>query len=203
MARPDFVWTWKDFVDHFDQKFFPEHIREKRALEFETLVQGEMTVSQYEAQFVTLYHFASYLDDDEKRKAKCFVSGLPPALYSRVVGHLLTTFDEVVHRALVYEEDWALSERTREQSSSGDRKRKAPSGSSRQHRHQRHRGHSGFRQHAAQPTSSSSQSKAPSSGPFIGVCYGYEQFGHRRRECPHPLQQQRPPHLPSPHPPHQ
>ncbi|XP_058075810.1 uncharacterized protein LOC131224305 [Magnolia sinica] len=47
------------------------------------------------------------------------------------------TFDQVVHRALVYEEDWALSQRTGDQSSSGDQKRRAPSGSSRQHRHQR------------------------------------------------------------------
>ncbi|XP_058076352.1 uncharacterized protein LOC131224931 [Magnolia sinica] len=130
MAELDFVWTWEEFVVCFDQKFFPKHIREQRALEFETLVQGEMMVSQYEARFIVLSRFASYIIDDEKRKARRFVSGLLPVLRSRGVGHLLTTFDEVVHRALVYEEDWAMSYRSGEQSSSGDRKRKAPSGSS-------------------------------------------------------------------------
>ncbi|MGV7959483.1 hypothetical protein PJP14_29725, partial [Mycobacterium kansasii] len=63
----DFEWTWEDFIDRFDRKFFPEHVRQQRALEFETLVQGDMTVSQYEARFVALSRFATYLVDDEGR----------------------------------------------------------------------------------------------------------------------------------------
>ncbi|XP_058076354.1 uncharacterized protein LOC131224933 [Magnolia sinica] len=89
----------------FNQKFFSEDIREQRALEFETLVQGDMSMSHYEARFVALSHFSSYLVDDERRKARRFVSSLCPALRSRMVRRLLMTFDEVVHRALVYEED--------------------------------------------------------------------------------------------------
>ena len=27
-AGPDFEWTWEDFVDRFDRKFFPEHVRQ-------------------------------------------------------------------------------------------------------------------------------------------------------------------------------
>ncbi|XP_058080656.1 uncharacterized protein LOC131228815 [Magnolia sinica] len=125
----DFVWTWKDFVDNFNQKFFPEHVWEQRALEFKTLVQGDITMSQYEARFVALSRFATYLVDDERGKACRFVNSLHPALRSRVVGHLLTTFAEVVHRALVYEEDWATYQRSRDQG--GDRKRKTHSGDSR------------------------------------------------------------------------
>ncbi|XP_058099766.1 uncharacterized protein LOC131244130 [Magnolia sinica] len=146
--------TIRDFVNHFDQKFFPEHIQEQRTLEFETLVQSDMTMVQYEARFVALSSFATYLVDDERRKGRRFVSGLRPALGSRVVGHLLTTFTEVVHRALVYKEDWATSRRSREQS--GDRKMKAPSGSSHQHQRRWHRGRTGFRRPAAQPMTSSS-----------------------------------------------
>ncbi|XP_058080668.1 uncharacterized protein LOC131228830 [Magnolia sinica] len=133
MVGPGFVWTWKDFVDRFDQKFFPEHVQEQRAIEFKTLVQGDMTVSQYEARFVTLSRFTSYLVNDKKWKARRFVRGLRPALRSCMVGHCLTTFDQVVHRALVYEEDWAISQRTRDQSFGGDWKRRAPSSSSIQH----------------------------------------------------------------------
>ncbi|XP_058111232.1 uncharacterized protein LOC131254259 [Magnolia sinica] len=142
VARTDFVWTWKDFMDWFNQKFFPEHVQQQRALEFETLVQGDMTVSQYEARFVTLSRFATYLVDDERRKARRFVNGLYPALRSRVVRHLLMTFDQVVQRALVYEDDWATLQRTRDQG--GDRKRKAPSGSSRQQQHRQHMACLGF-----------------------------------------------------------
>ncbi|XP_058103451.1 uncharacterized protein LOC131247023 [Magnolia sinica] len=135
MVEPDFMWTLEEFVVCFNKKFFPEHIHEQRALEFETIVQGEMTMSQYEAQHVALYCFTSYLVDNEKRKAYRFVSGLRPILHNRSVGHLLTIFDEVVHQPLVYEEDWALSQRTKEQCSTRDQKSKAPSSSSSQHQH--------------------------------------------------------------------
>ncbi|XP_058103464.1 uncharacterized protein LOC131247037 [Magnolia sinica] len=109
MAGPNFVWILEEFVVRFDQKFFPEHVRDQWAMKFETLVQGDMTVSQYEARFVTLSKFAPYLADNERRRARCFQNGLHPALRSRVVGHYLMTFDQVIHRALVYEEDWAMS----------------------------------------------------------------------------------------------
>ncbi|XP_058070924.1 uncharacterized protein LOC131219959 [Magnolia sinica] len=124
----DFEWTWEDFVDRFDRKFFPEHVRQQRALEFEILVQGDMTVSQYEARFVALSRFATYLVDDEGRKARRFENGLRPALRSRVIGHMLPTFEQIVERAQIYESDWASLQRARDQR--GDQKRKVPSGSS-------------------------------------------------------------------------
>ncbi|XP_058075809.1 uncharacterized protein LOC131224304 [Magnolia sinica] len=87
----------------------PESALEQRVIEFEALVQGDMMVSHYKARFVALSRFTPYLVDDEKKRAHRFVSDLHPALRSRVVRHYLMTFNQVIHRALVYEEDWALS----------------------------------------------------------------------------------------------
>ncbi|XP_058078649.1 uncharacterized protein LOC131226975 [Magnolia sinica] len=70
----------------FNQKFFHEHVQEQRAMEFETLVQGDMTVSQYEACCLVLSRFTPYFTDDEKRKAHHFQKDLHPDLRSRVVG---------------------------------------------------------------------------------------------------------------------
>ncbi|XP_058107085.1 uncharacterized protein LOC131250789 [Magnolia sinica] len=130
VARAEFEWTWEDFVERFDRKFFPEHVRHQLELEFQTLVQGNMTVSQYEARFIALSRFATYFVDDEGRKAHRFQNGLRPGLRSRVVGHMLSTFEEVVERAQIYEAEWNDAQRIRDQR--GEWKRKAPSGSSQQ-----------------------------------------------------------------------
>ncbi|XP_058075802.1 uncharacterized protein LOC131224297 [Magnolia sinica] len=105
-------------------------------MEFETLVQGDMSMSQYEARFLALSRFAPFLTDDEKRRACRFYNGLRSTLRSQVVGHCLETFDQVIHRALVYE-DWTMTQRTRDQSFGRQWKRRAPADSSRQHRQQR------------------------------------------------------------------
>ncbi|XP_058076569.1 uncharacterized protein LOC131225138 [Magnolia sinica] len=134
MAGPDFVWTWEEFVVRFNQKFFPEHVQIQRAIEFETLVQGNLSVLQYEAHFLALSRFTPHLTSDKKMRVRRFMTGLRPALRSRVVGHCLEMFNQVVHRALVYKEDWAITQRSREQIFGGDRKRRAPASSFKQHR---------------------------------------------------------------------
>ncbi|XP_058111577.1 pollen-specific leucine-rich repeat extensin-like protein 2 [Magnolia sinica] len=62
----------------------PTAAQEQRAMEFETLVQGDMTVLQYEARFLALSRFAPILISDEMMRARRFQNGLRPALCSRV-----------------------------------------------------------------------------------------------------------------------
>ncbi|XP_058103461.1 uncharacterized protein LOC131247034 [Magnolia sinica] len=126
----EFEWTWEDFMDQFDRKFFPDHVHQQRVLEFETLVQGDMLVSQYDARFIALSRFVTYLVDDEGQKASHFENGLRLVLRSCVVGHMLPMFEEVVQRAQIYEVDWADAQWIHDQR--GDRKRKAPYDSSQQ-----------------------------------------------------------------------
>ncbi|MGV7989077.1 hypothetical protein PJP10_32415, partial [Mycobacterium kansasii] len=79
-------------------------------------------MSQYEARFVALSRFATYLVDDEGRKARRFENVLRPALRSRVIRHILLMFEQIVERALIYETYWAGVQRARDQR--GDQKRK-------------------------------------------------------------------------------
>ncbi|XP_058076386.1 uncharacterized protein LOC131224967 [Magnolia sinica] len=102
---PDFVWTWEDFVDRFEQQYFPDCIRRQRALEFETLVQGDMSVAQYAARFVALSRFAPYLVSDERQKARYFEKCLRYGLRDLVIGHELPTFQAVVRRTQSYESE--------------------------------------------------------------------------------------------------
>ncbi|XP_058076615.1 uncharacterized protein LOC131225165 [Magnolia sinica] len=72
--------------------FFPEHVRQQHALEFETLVQGDMSVSQYEVRFFELSTFTTYVIVYEGLKARSFKNSLLP------------TFEQIVQRAQVYEQ---------------------------------------------------------------------------------------------------
>ncbi|XP_058078605.1 uncharacterized protein LOC131226921 [Magnolia sinica] len=89
----EFEYTWEDFVNRFDQKFFPDHVHQQCTLKFETLVQGDMSVSQYEALFITLLRFMTYLVYDAGRKARRFENDLHFGLQSHVIGHMLLTFE--------------------------------------------------------------------------------------------------------------
>jgi hypothetical protein len=56
-----------------------------RAIEFQNLVQGDMTVEQYSARFMELARFAANLIPDEETKAERFENGLNPRIRERVI----------------------------------------------------------------------------------------------------------------------
>ena len=46
--------TWQRFLEVFNEKYFPNSLREQKAAEFLTLEQGNMTMAEYEAKFTSL-----------------------------------------------------------------------------------------------------------------------------------------------------
>ncbi|CAL9098461.1 unnamed protein product [Musa textilis] len=68
--------TWKLFQEKFNDKYFPDCMREQKELEFLNLIQGSMTVTKYESKFTELSRFATHMTDDEFRKARRFERGL-------------------------------------------------------------------------------------------------------------------------------
>ncbi|XP_041016161.1 uncharacterized protein LOC121258683 [Juglans microcarpa x Juglans regia] len=78
--------SWLHFKQIFLERFFLSSVREDKAIEFATLVQGTMTVHQYAARFTELSCFVAYLIPDEEKKACKFEQGLNEKLYQRVVG---------------------------------------------------------------------------------------------------------------------
>jgi Retrotransposon gag protein len=71
----DYV-PWEEFLEAFRANYFPEHVRDAKEQEFLSLVQGNMTVAEYEAKFSALGQYASHIFDDPRRKVKKFVGGL-------------------------------------------------------------------------------------------------------------------------------
>ena len=65
------------------------------------LEQGNMTVSQYEAEFARLERFAPTLVADEDSKAWRFEEGLWPRIKTSMIAFELTTYRAVVNKALL------------------------------------------------------------------------------------------------------
>ena len=62
--------TWAQFKTAFHTEFYPPAFVETKRLEFETLTQGSMTVSEYERRFRELSDFYPNLVADEVSKKK-------------------------------------------------------------------------------------------------------------------------------------
>ena len=68
--------TWAQFKTAFHTEFCPPTFVETKRLEFETLTQGSMTVSEYERRFRELSDFYPNLVADEVSKKRRFLDGL-------------------------------------------------------------------------------------------------------------------------------
>jgi len=59
---------------------FPRAQRQMRAIEFQNLVQGAMTVEQYSSWFIELARFGLNLIPDEESKTERFENGINPQI---------------------------------------------------------------------------------------------------------------------------
>jgi len=112
---------WDRFVEEFNGHFFPRAQRQMRAIEFQNLVQGAMTVEQYSSRFIELARFGLNLIPDEESKAERFKNGLNPRIKERVMCHEIKDFVKLVDIASVAERGM------RESSAAYELKRRAAS----------------------------------------------------------------------------
>ncbi|XP_024023770.1 uncharacterized protein LOC112092271 [Morus notabilis] len=68
--------TWEQFETLFNEQYFPQSYREEKALEFMSLLQGYMSVREYEAKFNDLSRFAPSLVESEHMRCLKFEKGL-------------------------------------------------------------------------------------------------------------------------------
>ena len=61
---------WEPFKKTFLDQYFTDTMKEALRMEFINLVQGSMTVDQYEANFTSLSRFAKAFVSTEEEKAK-------------------------------------------------------------------------------------------------------------------------------------
>ena len=64
------VMTWEEFERLFLDKYFEEMAKHAKRIEFEHLIQGTMTVLEYESHFFELSGFAVGMISEEGEKAR-------------------------------------------------------------------------------------------------------------------------------------
>ena len=67
---------WEEFLELFRAKYFPDHVQEQKEREFAELVQGSLSVADYEARFSALGRYAPHIFDNPRKKLRKFMDGL-------------------------------------------------------------------------------------------------------------------------------
>jgi hypothetical protein len=178
-------YTWKMFKATFYEKYFPTSVHRQKEREFIKLEQGNMTVSQYKAEFARLARFAPTLVEDEDSKARRFEEGLRPRIKTSVIAFELTTYRAVVNKALLIERGLNETQADRD-----DRQKKKPRPTGPQSGQSS--GGQAERQ-AIQTTTSNKQSSCSRCGKshaekdcrwLSGACFACGQQGHKIVDCP-------------------
>ena len=120
--------AWEEFERIFLGKYFREVDEHAKMMEFEHLIQGTMSVLEYESHFSKLSRFALRMISEEREKARRFQQGLKPVIRNRLVPLVIRDYSELVTRALLVEQDIEETNQIREQR--GDRKGKQKMGES-------------------------------------------------------------------------
>ena len=92
--------TWAQFKAAFHIEFCPPTFVETKRLEFETLTQGSMTVSEYERRFRELSDFCPNLVADEVSKKRRFLDGLVKTIALSLSGSDHPTYKSMRDAAL-------------------------------------------------------------------------------------------------------
>ncbi|XP_020099565.1 uncharacterized protein LOC109717978 [Ananas comosus] len=109
--------------------YFPDSEKQKLQDQFQKLNQGNRSVGEYEREFSHIIDCVSDVVRDDKDRADWFEQGLRPDIYKAVHILKLTTFAEVLDRALWAEHGNAYVREEREVSEKDGGKKWAPGGS--------------------------------------------------------------------------
>ncbi|KAJ3688144.1 hypothetical protein LUZ61_017308 [Rhynchospora tenuis] len=94
---------WRWFEEVFRARFLGETQQEELRRQFETLVQGNMTVQQYGETFIRLSRYAPDLVADARRKRNRFIRGLTPLLASVMDSYDSTSIELLLDKAIFQE----------------------------------------------------------------------------------------------------
>ncbi|KAF7112781.1 hypothetical protein RHSIM_RhsimUnG0193500 [Rhododendron simsii] len=188
-AEPRMEWT--RFLVLFNQKYLPQAIKNSKSMEFQNLKQrGNMTVTEYDAQFTTLAHYAEHLIPNDRMKARRFEDGLQPDLRRAVKLLKLETYAKVLDRALMLEAEEENNKRIRElkkrryansnpKVNNGPPKRQNVGNPNRGNQNQ-YQNRGVLRPNC--PTCGTNHPSVCLKG--TGVCYSCGEAGHIRKNCP-------------------
>lgn len=95
----------EEFDQIFQDKYFPESVRDKMSTDFLALRQGGMTVAEYERKFEELSRYATDFISSEARRAKLFEQGLRPTIREKLVVLKIRDYGDLVDKAALVERD--------------------------------------------------------------------------------------------------
>ncbi|KAJ9709331.1 hypothetical protein PVL29_001012 [Vitis rotundifolia] len=95
------VMTWEELERIFLSKYFGEVAKHAKMMKFEHLIQGTMSMLEYESRFSKLSRFALGMISEEEEKARRFQQGLRPAIRNRLVSLAIRDYSKLVKRALL------------------------------------------------------------------------------------------------------
>ncbi|MQM08623.1 hypothetical protein Taro_041479, partial [Colocasia esculenta] len=114
-GRTEEAITWSEFLDVFNDTFFPIQVQQVKREQFRTLQQGNSSVLEYQMRFMALSRYAPYVVSDNNMMVEYFIRGLRVELQDAIVPLMCKTVEEAAQRAATLER----SIRTRQVGESG------------------------------------------------------------------------------------
>ncbi|MQL95531.1 hypothetical protein Taro_028199 [Colocasia esculenta] len=114
-GRTEEAITWPEFLDVFNDTFFPIQVQQVKREQFRTLQQGNSSVLEYQMRFMALSRYAPYVVSDNNMMVEYFIRGLRVELQDAIVPLMCKTVEEAAQRAATLER----SIRTRQVGESG------------------------------------------------------------------------------------
>ncbi|MQM18628.1 hypothetical protein Taro_051623, partial [Colocasia esculenta] len=175
-TRADAQFTWNEFKEHFNSKYFSEIVQERKASKFAALKQRNLTVAEYEAQFSRLARYANHLVSTERMKEKRFLNGLRPAYITQLAPLDIQTYLEMVKKAQLLEDATDLTDHIKGKMVKKEQTSRAPS-----------RPTNGKKRPFSITDGPSQEQKpkvfAPSAPNNKPRCKHYDKLGHTTEEC--------------------
>src|ERR1051325_5667550 len=99
--------TWDVFSREFLRKYYPEDVRGKKEIEFLSLRQGSMSITDYAAKFIELAKLYPHFNGEGAEFSKCikFENGLRPEIKKAIGYQKIRVFADLIDSCRIFEED--------------------------------------------------------------------------------------------------
>ncbi|XP_073286799.1 uncharacterized protein, partial [Primulina huaijiensis] len=91
--------SWEVFRTHFIQEYSPPSYYSAKEVEFNQLVQGNMSVGEYASQFSALLAYVPHVSNIDRSKLSRFMQGLNRTIHTLVMTGAPITYAEAVDKA--------------------------------------------------------------------------------------------------------